>query len=162
MYFHLFLFKILKVSVKSWRWQIKTSQILFIKKPLNAFLHFYTTPSNFVSTMCILSPQYRYMDCISTSLLRSIILKLKLSYKSFTSHYCYLRHTGSNIGRGARYPRVSQILWSCSFHGVWIFFSPLSMSVYFCILFNKKLPPFDQILRKVVLGNAKCWSNKLF
>ena len=125
------------------------------KKTLNAFLH--------LLLLCVSYHfNYRYMDFIISSLLRSIILKLKQSYKSFTSHYCYMRHTGSNIGRGTRYSRVSQILWSCTCHGAWIFFSPLSMSVYFCILFNKKLPPFDQILRKVVPGNVKCWSNKLF
>ena len=138
------------------------SDFIHKKNHLMSFYIFIPPPPTLLLLCVSYHLNYRYMDFIISSLLRSIILKLKLSYKSFTSHYCYMRHTGSYIGRGTRHSRVSEILWSCTFHGVWIFFSPLSLSVYFCILFNKKLPPFDQILRKVVLGNAKYWSNKLF
>jgi hypothetical protein len=59
---------------------------------------------------------------------------------------------------------VSQILWSGTFHCVWLFFSPLhtmSMFVYFLHTLTK-LPPFDQILRKLVPENVKCWSNKFW
>ena len=44
-----------------------------------------------------------------------------------------------------RHPSVSEILRSCTFHGLTLFLSPF-YSVNVCLLFvNKKLSPFDQI-----------------
>ena len=56
------------------------------------------------------------------------------------------RYIGSNTGRG-------------TLHGVWLFISPFPscQCVFtFCIDLNSKLPPFDQILNKLVPENAKC------
>ena len=54
-------------------------------------------------------------------------------------------------------------LWCLSFYDLapFIVFDSFSHLFLPCFV-NKKLPPFDQILRKVVPENVKCESNKNF
>ena len=58
------------------------------------------------------------------------------------------RHIGSNTGRGARFYDLAPFT-------VFDFFLTTFHHVTACLLFvNKKLPPIDQILRKVVPENV--------